>query len=686
MVVGSALLLAGFGLWSLRHDRIIALHDARATAQAHAAKLAASIQRGLMEPILPSRADVDAFVAEAGAADREPLSLLDPDGLGTLALLVHPDGSFPTLAVQFTLPPPLEPMHLPLEARDAWWAAESLELSAGGPQNAVNSWQAFLARSSALPWESNVRFRLGRCLLALGRTSEARECLEAVAAAPQKVAGVTGLPLDVLAFRGLLQITEVDPTAVPHRGRWLDGLCQRVLLTWRLSPVLVEEWESMDPLRVRQWRAVGARHEAARAAFGRLPDLAMPSPGTGPGLEPGWIEYEGQHWLLSSHAASGGTWFLLRPEGAVHAAVNAASGAGTLPLPEYLGRRVVTFNQPLSRADASAATAVEAMGEPLATARQGGVEVGIHMEKPDLLLGRQRFRTQVFGSLIALGAVAVVGGFIAVLRAYEHQRRYAQLQGDFVASVSHELRAPLGSIRLMAEELTDLPPTMESRRASYHDLILRETRRLGLLIENVLRHARLEHDGKSLTHEMVDLAEIVRLTLESVRPAAMERELVLDARVPQESVNVRGDSQALQQVLVNLLDNAFKHSPQGATVTVGVEAQDAAVDSKRACARVWVADQGPGIPAEEHQRIFQSFYRRGTELRRETAGIGLGLAIVKRLVALHGGTVRVSSSTGTGCCFSIELPCCECDAAGKRERDVPEARPGAPLDSKRARS
>jgi signal transduction histidine kinase len=136
------------------------------------------------------------------------------------------------------------------------------------------------------------------------------------------------------------------------------------------------------------------------------------------------------------------------------------------------------------------------------------------------------------------------------------------------------------------------------------------------------------------------------------------------------------DGRAIQQALVNLIDNAIKHSPKGETVSVELKAGGETSniqpptpnielsDSERAASRnpqpstlnLSVSDHGPGIPASEHEKIFERFYRLGSELRRETQGVGIGLSIVKHVVEAHGGRVRVECEVGKGSRFTIELP------------------------------
>jgi signal transduction histidine kinase len=114
-------------------------------------------------------------------------------------------------------------------------------------------------------------------------------------------------------------------------------------------------------------------------------------------------------------------------------------------------------------------------------------------------------------------------------------------------------------------------------------------------------------------------------------------------------IELNVDGKAMQQALVNLIDNAIKHSPKGSMVQIGLKLDSASF-------QLWVADAGEGIPSGEHEKIFERFYRRGSELRRETQGVGIGLSIVKHIVEAHGGRVLVASEVGKGSRFTIEIP------------------------------
>jgi signal transduction histidine kinase len=301
------------------------------------------------------------------------------------------------------------------------------------------------------------------------------------------------------------------------------------------------------------------------------------------------------------------------------------------------------------------------------------IAVTEYLARPDLLYAQARTRTRWFAALIVVSAAAALIGFVSAYRGFHQQRRLSEMKSNFVSSVSHELRAPIASMRLLAESLERGKIADAAKQRQYFGLLVQECRRLAMLIENILDFSRIERGRKTYQFEPANLRALAQDTVQLMRPCAAERQVELDL-VGTPRCGVRSaqradpafqaepqadssdclesfacDAPALQQSLINLIDNAVKHSPPGGRVAVGLDGGGAALS-------LWVEDGGPGIPAEEHAKIFERFYRRGSELRRETQGIGIGLTIVKHIVEAHGGRVTVRSAPGQGSRFTMELP------------------------------
>lgn len=298
--------------------------------------------------------------------------------------------------------------------------------------------------------------------------------------------------------------------------------------------------------------------------------------------------------------------------------------------------------------------------------------VRVHLADSAALFAAQRRQQWLFGGMILVTAGVAGLGAWQMNRAFRRQLALNAEKSNFVASVSHELRTPLASLRLLAEGLAAGRVEEESKRREYAGFLVQETRRLGALVENVLDFARIDQGRKQYQFEPTDLGRLVTATVRLFEPLAAERRVRLELNLPAGSAEPGGslelnaDGAALQQSLVNLLDNALKHAPADSVVTVVLEGADRA---PQGWVRLSVRDAGPGIPPEDHERIFERFFRRGSELRRETQGVGLGLAIVKHIVAAHRGRVWVESQPGQGARFVVELPLGEsnqCSVASNR--------------------
>jgi len=249
--------------------------------------------------------------------------------------------------------------------------------------------------------------------------------------------------------------------------------------------------------------------------------------------------------------------------------------------------------------------------------------------------------------LIALFAIAA-GLLTVALLQLRRQQELARLRTEFVSGVSHELRTPLAQIRWFAELLQMGKLRTEEERARSAGIIDQEARRLTYLVENVLNFSRAEKGTNRVSLAPAELDHEIAEALELFAPLARARKMSL-ASALEANAMVSLDRDALRQMLLNLLDNAVKYGPAGQTITVGSE-----IAGDRA--RVWVEDQGPGIPHEDRHRVWEPYVRLTREAESSTGGSGIGLSVVRELVTLHDGRTRVESAPGGGARVVIELP------------------------------
>ncbi|HEX6623095.1 MAG TPA: heavy metal sensor histidine kinase [Pyrinomonadaceae bacterium] len=224
--------------------------------------------------------------------------------------------------------------------------------------------------------------------------------------------------------------------------------------------------------------------------------------------------------------------------------------------------------------------------------------------------------------------------------AFTHVRR-------FTADASHELRTPLTVLHGELEEMARQPqltPELSERVGS----ALEETERLSKIVESLLSISRLDAGEAHVEKAHFDLAELAGTMTEFLRLLAEDKNISLSSRT-RGPVGVEGDPARLKQVVVNLLDNAIKYTPEGGSVEVSVEAS-----GNRAVLQV--SDSGVGIPGDALPHVFERFYRVDKARSRHLGGTGLGLAIVKSICAAHGGRVSVESEEGKGSRFRVELP------------------------------
>ncbi len=250
---------------------------------------------------------------------------------------------------------------------------------------------------------------------------------------------------------------------------------------------------------------------------------------------------------------------------------------------------------------------------------------------------------------VAITGVAFDEGVVYALRDVSDERALERARSDFVATASHELRTPLaavyGAARTLRRTDIEIPAEQHDR---FLEIIVSETERLTAIVSQILLAGQLEEGRVDVTTGATDLAPLVESALDSARLRTPEQ---IELRVEQNGARAVAiaDEDKLRQVLVNLLDNAIKYSPDGGDVVVELAGGHGRV-------LLTVRDRGLGIPPGEQERIFEKFYRLDPALTRGVGGSGLGLFISRELVARMGGSLTVRSQPGDGAAFVVDLP------------------------------
>jgi signal transduction histidine kinase len=239
------------------------------------------------------------------------------------------------------------------------------------------------------------------------------------------------------------------------------------------------------------------------------------------------------------------------------------------------------------------------------------------------------------------------GGAVLALFDLTPIRRLEAVRRDFVANVSHELRTPLTVVGGFAETLED-PDLPADKRAQFARTVVSNTQRMQRIVDELLDLSRIESGHWQPHPQSTRLADVAAEVFARLAEPAKSKGVVLETVVGPNAESVYADRTALEQILLNLVENAMRHTPSG-RITIESAREDSGV-------LVSVGDTGSGIPPEHLPRIFERFYRADSGRSREAGGTGLGLAIVKHLVEAHGGSVRAESRVGIGTRIVILLP------------------------------
>lgn len=244
-----------------------------------------------------------------------------------------------------------------------------------------------------------------------------------------------------------------------------------------------------------------------------------------------------------------------------------------------------------------------------------------------------------------------VGAVVTILHDQRREREISQMKSDFVSKASHELRTPLSSIRAYVEMLVDGEATDEESRNEFYGVIQNETERLGRLIDNMLNISRIEAGIVQIDREIVDFRALIQRAIDTLEPQAKSKNMVLNAKVAPVDLTVEGDADMLYQVILNLVSNGVKYTPEGGRITISADS-----DNLTRSVVVAVSDTGLGIPPDALPKLFDKFFRV-ENFKRVAKGTGLGLNLCKHIVeTVHHGQIGVDSKLGMGSKFWFSVP------------------------------
>jgi two-component system phosphate regulon sensor histidine kinase PhoR len=243
----------------------------------------------------------------------------------------------------------------------------------------------------------------------------------------------------------------------------------------------------------------------------------------------------------------------------------------------------------------------------------------------------------------------IIGGAIAVFHDITRLKELERVRQDFVANVSHQLRTPLTTIKGYAETLLE-GALKEEVAYSFVHIIQRNADRLTKIVEDLLMLSKIDSKEAQLKKEAIRIEEVIHDVLDDVKESAERKKIDIFQSEISPPLSVKADRSSLEQVLINLFDNAIKYSHEGGRIIISV------IEKEQNEIQFSIRDNGIGIPKEDLPRIFERFYRVDKGRAQELGGTGLGLSIVKHIVQAHGGRVWVESRWGEGSTFYFTLP------------------------------
>ena len=271
------------------------------------------------------------------------------------------------------------------------------------------------------------------------------------------------------------------------------------------------------------------------------------------------------------------------------------------------------------------------------------------LQRPNFLSGELTVGGRILELYLAPVSEGEDGSAMAVMHDVTAQRKNEEMRKEFVANVSHELRTPLTNVRSYAETIRDSEDIPRSMENSFLDIIISETDRMTRIVQDLLTLSRLDSGRAEIKMVRFPLREALESVCRAVELEAQRRGHTLVRRYGETLPMILGDRSRLEQVMMNVVGNSIKYTPDGGTISV-----DAGISGRK----VWieVSDNGIGIPRQDWERIFDRFYRVDKARSRESGGTGLGLSIAREIVLRHHGTIGLTDHEGPGTTIRIVLP------------------------------
>jgi signal transduction histidine kinase len=619
--------LALLAAYLLRRDK--------ASVEQEARERVTPIAEGLLKTIAASLTNFD-------RADYFDLMKAWPGGTAVVRMDAHGALVFPPPIIRS---PAASRSLLLSEESNLWVEAQAAEFRSNNLPASIELWDQLLKHDMPEPARLTARFERAVVLDRTGDAVQAEAEFRAIAQAQGDAWLDSGLPVSALAAWKWMRVDPAHhgPDENDEREAAAHSYASNLLAhPFALTPQLLTNnpdgpFHDAFTNALNIWK----KDQVARDLYRQLSEPKM----EGSGLRK--LKLNGAEWRI---LVVNGSDSFFRSNENIMEEVRRIRHEMALAFPAYCGLSISLDDLACFRDVPFSFAGLPWMRSTLKLSSGSLLQCDVFLTNPALLYSRQTVRARIFTLLLMLATLSAAFGLAWAHRSFRREARLNELKSNFISSVSHELRAPLASMRLLSEGLqtgriADIPKQRE-----YFGFLVQECRRLSSLVENVLDFSRIEQNRRTYTMENADIREIGAAAVRTVSPIAEERGVkVLYEQSAGDEVIAKVDALAMQQALVNLLDNAIKHSPPGESVRLELsEALDAI--------RFTVTDKGPGIPLSEQKKIFERFYRLGSELRRETEGVGIGLSIVKHIVDAHGGHIEVRSRPGAGAEFIVIVP------------------------------